>query len=385
MKYCIRCVQPDTKPGVKLDENGVCPACRHYEERKNVDWSSRWKELEELCDKYRKNDGSYDCICTVSGGKDSYYQLHVLKTELNMNPLTVTASSIFSYTQTGRHNFNNMLDSFGVDNIQFNLNLDVARRMTRVAFEEKGFGAMPMDLVIYVFPIRLAINYKIPFILWGENVSYEYGGVQEKETYSAKEQIYNTVATPIDLAYWEKKGVKKKELNSLIYPTKEEIDKGKFEPVYLSYFMPWDGYKNYQIAKRYGFKDSTHEWIREGYIENYDQVDTIGYLVNAWLKYPKYGFSRATDVSCYWIRSGKITREEGIQYVKEHDYKLDQVMLQDWLDFTGYSYKEFWNIVDKFYNRDIFEKIDGLWQLKDPIWKQEPVKDPKKLVSVRGY
>ncbi len=106
-------------------------------------------------------------------------------------------------------------------------------------------------------------------------------------------------------------------------------------------------------------------------IEDYDQVDTIGYLVNAWLKYPKFGFARATDVSCYWIRSGKITREEGIKYVKEHDHKLDQKMLQDWLDFTGYKHREFWDIADKFYNRGIFEKVDGVWRLKNPIWKQE--------------
>jgi hypothetical protein len=228
-----------------------------------------------------------------------------------------------------------------------------------------------MDLAIYVFPIRIAINYNIPLVVYGENVSYEYGGVQKEENYSAKEQIYNTVATPLDIEYWEKKGISKKDLNPLVYPTKEEIDKAKLEPIYLSYFIPWDGYRNYQIAKKYGFKDITHEWKREGYIEDYDQIDTIGYLVNPWLKYPKFGFARATDVSCYWIRSGRITREEGIKFIKEHDHKLDQKVLQDFLDFTGYNHKEFWDIVEKFWNRDIFEKVDGVWRLKNPIWEQK--------------
>lgn len=370
MEYCKKCVMPDTKPGVKLDSEGVCQACRRYEEKKNIDWDARWKKLEKLCDKYRRDDGKLDCIIAVSGGKDSYFQIHTIKNELGMNPLLVTANTTFSITEAGRHNFNNMCDAFGCDNITLNLNLDLARRMTRVAFEEWGFGAMPMDLAIYVFPIRTAINYNIPLVIYGENVSYEYGGVQQKETYSAKDQILNTVATPIDLKFWEKKGINRRELNALIYPTKEEIEKANLDPAYLSYFIPWDGYHNYQIAKRYGFRDIIHEWIREGYIENYDQVDTIGYLVNAWLKYPKFGFHRATDVACYWIRNGYISREKGIQYVKDHDHKLDQKMLQDWLDFTGYAHKEFWDIVDKHYNKDIFKKERGIWKLKNPIWKE---------------
>lgn len=371
MKHCKKCVMPDTKPGVKLDEEGVCQACRHYENRENIDWDSRWKELEQLCDKYRRDDGYWDCVIAVSGGKDSYFQIHTLKNKLGMNPLLVTANTTFSITEAGRHNFLNMCDAFGCDNITLNLNLDLARKMTRISFEDSGFAAMPMDLAIYVFPIRIAINYNIPLVFYGENVSYEYGGVQEKETYSAKKQILNTAAQPIDLEYWEKKGIVKKDLNALIYPTKEEIENANLDPAFLSYFTPWDGYNNYQVAKSYGFKTIENEWKREGYLEDYDQVDTIGYLVNAWLKYPKLGFHRATDVSCYWIRSGKITREEGVKFVKENDHLLDKRMLKDWLDFTGYTEKEFWDIAEKFYNKDIFEKVNGKWVMKNPVWKEE--------------
>lgn len=384
MNYCRRCVMPDTKPGVVLDKNGVCPSCLAHEKKKNTDWKARWKELEKLCNKYRRDDGYYDCVIGVSGGKDSHYQVYVMKELLGMNPLLVCASTHYSWTETGWHNFNNISEVFGCDIISLNLNRNLARKMTRIAFEETGFGAMPLDLALYVFPIRLAINYQIPFVVYGENVSYMYGGVQKEETYSAKNQIYNTVATPIDMDYWKKKGVEKKDLNSLIYPTKKEIEKANLEPIYLSYFVPWDGRHNFQIAKKYGFRDITHEWIREGYIENYDAIDTIGYLLNAWLKYPKFGFSRATDVACYWIANGYITREEGIRLVKENDHKLDQKILDDWLAFTGYTDKEFWDIVEKFWNREIFEKVDGIWKLKNPIWEQElNKKELEVLVSDR--
>lgn len=371
MKYCTKCVMPDTKPGVRLDEEGVCQACRHAEKAKETDWGARFKELEKLCDKYRRDDGYYDCIIAVSGGKDSHFQIYVMKELMHMNPLLVCVNSLFSMTEAGRHNFRNMSEAFGCDTISLDLNRKATRKMVRIALEEWGSPTWVMDQAIYVFPIRMAIDLKIPLVIYGENVSYLYGGVTEEETYSAKDQIKNTVARQVSLEFWLKRGISKKDLNQYIYPPEEEIEKSKLDPIYLSYFIPWDGYHNYQIAKRYGFQNITHEWKREGFIEDYDQIDTLGYLVHAWLKYPKYGFARATDVACYWVWSGRITREEAIKLVKEHDHKLDQKALQDFLDFTGYTHKEFWDIVEKWYNREIFEKVDGTWKLKHPIWEQE--------------
>ncbi|MFH1310704.1 MAG: N-acetyl sugar amidotransferase, partial [Candidatus Omnitrophota bacterium] len=147
-----------------------------------------------------------------------------------------------------------------------------------------------------------------------------------------------------------------KELNMLKYPTKEEIESAKLDPIYLSYFVAWDGYEHYEIAKKYGFKDLTGEWKRDGYLEDYDQVDSVAYLMNVWMKYPKFGFARATDMVGYWIRGGRITQEEGKKLIEEHDYKLDKKILEDFLNFTGYTEKEFWQVVEKFWNLGIFKK-----------------------------
>lgn len=389
MKRCKKCVMPDTKPGVVLDEDGICQACRHAEKKTETDWDARFTELRELCNKYRRNDGYYDCIVTVSGGKDSHFQIYLIKEILKMNPLLINVGN-FSYTEAGRHNFDNMGDTFGCDIISLFLNRKVARNMFRKALERLGSPTWYWDRAVYVFPIRMAINLKIPLIIYGENISYEYGGVLEKETYSAMDQINNDVVKDVgDLDYWLDDDITIEDLNTCVYPSKEEIKNAKLEPIYLSYFVPWDGYDNYKIAKKYGFKtlDDTGEWDREGYVESFDQIDTIGYLVHPWFKYPKFGIGRPTEVTSYWLRGqriaddkfkkvqwtneSKITREEALKLVEKHDHKLDPLALKDFLEFTGYSEVEFWEITKKFINPKIWEKIDeNTWQLKDNETKQ---------------
>lgn len=365
MKRCNNCLMPDTKPGLKLDEKGICEACKHAEVKKTTNYKKRFEELKQLCNKYKRKDSYYDSIITVSGGKDSHFQVYVFKKLLGMNPLLIAVGDPFTKTKAGLHNIKNIGSVFNCDLLSLSLSPDLVRRMVRIAFEEFGSPTWAIDQAIYCAPLKMSINMKIPLVVYGENVSWEYGGIQKKETYGAKEQINNDVAKAVDFSLWYRNGITDKELNLLKYPTAAEIEEAKLEPIYLSYFIPWDGYRNYEIAKKYGFKDLTGEWKREGYIEDYDQIDSAAYLMNPWMKYPKFGFSRATDVVGYWIRSGRITTEEGRRLIKEHDGKLDRRILNDFLLFTGYTEKEFWGIIEKFWNRQIFEKIDGKWKLKE--------------------
>jgi N-acetyl sugar amidotransferase len=360
---------PDTRPGIKFDDNGVCYPCLVAEKRKDIDWDARQQELKQLADKYRRDDGRYDCVIPASGGKDSHFQAHIMKNVLGMNPLMVCVSDSYSHTETGQHNFRNISEAFGIDVFTYNLNHTTMRKMTRIAFEEWCGPNWPVDLPIYSIPLKLAHALDIPLVVYGENIAYEYGGPYAEETYSAKDQIKNYLVKPIDWYFFFDKGITKEEVDMISYPSEEIVD--KLEPIYLSYFYPWDGFKNCQIAKRYGFRSLGDEWKREGFIEDYDQVDSVGYLVHPWLKYPKFGHARATDVACYWIRNGYITREEGIKLVKEHDHILDQQVLDDFLDFTGYSDEEFWDVVERFWNRDLFEKVDEVWRLKTPLYDKE--------------
>ena len=367
MQYCVRCVMPNTRPGIKFNEDGVCYPCLNYEKRKEVDWTARWSELEQLADKYRGSNGDYyDCIVTVSSGKDSHFQVHTMKERLGLNPLLVSIDN-FSWTETGRLNAQNMSEVFGCDLHLLSLSRKIAKKMVRKAFEYQLIPMWYWDRAVYTYPLQVAIRFGIPLIVYGENISYEYGGAQTEETFSAIDQINNDAAKPVPWNVWLDDEIQMKDLNPLINPSQDEIEASQLEPIYLSYFVPWDGYAHFEIAQKFGFKSLEEEWMREGLSENYDQIDTIGYNVHPWFKFIKFGHQHNTDVLSLWVRSGRMTREEAVQLVKEREHVLDRRMLEDFLEFTGYTEEEFWGVVDRFANREILEKQDGEWRLKNAV------------------
>ena len=184
------------------------------------------------------------------------------------------------------------------------------------------------------------------------------------------DQIENGVAVGFPMEELIGDGVTEKDLSLTLAPDAEELK--KLDPFYMSYFVPWNSYKNYQVAKAHGFHDLTHEWDRTHHAENFDQIDSRAYLVHSWLKYPKFGHAAATDYTARYIRYGLMTREEAIPIIKERDGALDPLCVRDFCEFCGYTESEFWAIIDKFYNTDLFEKNEyGEWVLKDPIWAQK--------------
>lgn len=362
---------PDTRPGILFNQQGICSACLSYENRKNVDYQGRFKELQRLCDKYRGMNGphGFDCMIAVSGGKDSHFQTHVLKERLGMNPLLVTVEDNFPMTDAGAHNLKNISEEFGCDVVSMKPNIKAQKVIMRKTFESCGKPTYFIDRYIYTYPLHMAVKFNTPLLVYGENVNYEYGGEQRQEEYSAKDQISNGVASGIPIADILGDGVTLCELNFFDPPAAGDLE--KLDPIYLSYFLEWNSFGNYIFARNRGFHDLTHEWDRTHHIEQFDQVDTRAYLVHAWMKYPKFGHASATDYGSRFVRYGLITREDAKRLVKEHDHRLDVRAVRDFCDFLGYRESEFWAIVDNFYNRDLFEKnCLGEWVLKKPVWEQ---------------
>lgn len=364
MKFCTKCIMPDTRPGITFNEKGVCIACQNNERKKEVNWDSRMEELKTLCDKYRRSEpGRYDCIIAVSGGKDSHYQVHVMKELMGMNPLLITVEDFFTMTEAGKHNVKNISEAFGCNLIAFKPNRRAAKIISRYMFEKYGRPLWYVDRLLYTVPLYFAAALNIPLLVYGENVSYEYGGVDDRETYSAREQVFNGVAPGVELQELVDAGVPMDELVYLEAPSREILD--RLDPIYLSYFVEWNGIKNYEFAKRHGFKDLTHEWDRTNHIENFNQIDSQGYLLNAWMKFPKYGHAYATDYAARWVRYGLLTREEAVKLAEERDHNVDPKIVEDFCSFTGMTIREFYDALDKLYNRDIFEQNSwGQWRLK---------------------
>ena len=356
MKYCTKCVMPNTRPGLTFNEEGVCYACQTYESRKNVDYDKRLQELETLCNKYRGR-GDYDCIIAVSGGKDSHFQTYIMKEVMGMNPLLVTVEDNFPMTRAGAHNIKNLSEAYGCDIIAMKPNIRAQKKIMRYTFEKYGKPTYFIDRYIYTYPPHMAVKFGIPLLVYGENISFEYGGAGAEETYSAKDQMLNGVASGIEASELD---VSDSELRFFDPPPLDSLD-----PIYLSYFCEWNSYNNYVHSAKKGFHDLRGEWDRTHHTESFDQVDSRAYLVHPWMKYPKFGHASVTDYCSRFIRYGMMTREEAVKIVKERDHDIDPLCVRDFCDFLGYTEREFWTIVDGFYNPELFVKDKlGIWHLR---------------------
>lgn len=369
IQYCKKCVMPSTRPGITFNSDGICSACQSYDNRKNVDYSKRWEEFKVLCDKYRGMNGpnGYDCMIAVSGGKDSHFQTYIMKEVLGMNPLLVSVDDNFPMTNAARHNLNNISEAFGCDLILMRPNIKAQKTIMRKTFRKYGKVTYFIDRYIYTYPLHMALKFNTPLLVYGENVGYEYGGADAVETYSARDQIYNGVGYGIPLEEILGDGVTMKDLNFFEPPAPEEM--AKLDPIYMSYFVEWNSFRNYEFAKTRGFHDLTHEWHRTHLAEQMDQIDSYGSMVHGWMKYPKFGHAYATDYAARMVRYGMISRDEAIKIVRERDHNIDPLTVRDFCQFAGYSETEFWQIVDSHYNRDLFRKDEkfGRWVLKQPL------------------
>ncbi len=358
LTYCSICLLPSSKPDLKFDENGECSACTAFRNRKHVDWELRRQEFVSILNKYRSPDGSnWDCIVPVSGGKDSTAQ--VLKIlELGFNPLCVTSTTC-DLSEIGRTNIEN-IKSLGVDYIEFSPNKKVRSRLNRIGLETVGDISWPEHLGIFTIPVRAAVEFNVPLLIWGENSQNEYGGpaaAQESailnrrwlEEFGGLQGMRTT-----DMA--EIYGFSKRDLIPYEYPSDEDLARVGVTGLFLGHYFEWDGLSNYLLAQARGFK-SFGQTI-EGSVVDYENLDNLQTGLHDYFKFLKYGFGRATDIASLHIRRGRISRTQGLELVKQHDGKYPWsylgVDLQTILEKIDMKISEFDQICDKFTNKTIF-------------------------------
>lgn len=363
IRYCVRCVMPETKPDILFDENGVCSACRHFAARDDVDWDARAAELREIVDRYRSSSDSpvnrsgYDCIVPVSGGKDSTFQtLRVL--ELGLHPLCVTSTTCY-LTELGRRNLDN-LHRLGVDSIEVNPNPVVRRTLNRIGLREVGDISWPEHVGIFTTPVRLAVQMRIPLIVWGENSQNEYGGpaaAAEDNVLTRRwlEEFGGLLGMRVsDLVGVE--GLRERDLVPYRYPTDDELADVGVTGIFLGHYLPWDGWANQLIAQAHGFE--TYPTLVEGSLANYENLDNAFHGIHDYFKFLKFGFGRATDLACMAVRRGRLSRSDAIEMVKRHDGRYPHhyvgVPLDEQLASLGMERHEFDAICDRFTNRRLF-------------------------------
>jgi N-acetyl sugar amidotransferase len=359
IRFCKKCVMPETKPDLKIDHEGVCSACRFYENRAPANYEFRQKELHQILQKYRSADGkNWDCLIPVSGGKDSTYQV-IKMLELGMNPLCVTSTTCHE-SDLGRKNILN-LQKLGVDHIQVTPNPVVRKKLNRIGLRMVGDISWPEHVGIFTIPIRVATQYGIKLIIWGENSQHEYGGPA-----SAAENSF------LDRRWLEEFGgllgmrvsdligmedIKASDLVTYQYPSIDELDQAKISGLFLGYYFSWDGLSNALISTAHGF--TSFPSTIEGSVVNYENVDNYQTGIHDYFKFLKFGFGRATDLACLHIRRERISREQAVKLVKMHDGKFPWTYLgkpiEEILSHIEMSLEEFIQICDKFTNKKIFK------------------------------
>lgn len=369
MRYCKKCLQPDTRPGILFDDEQICYACRYEESKNKIDWKAREQELKQIAEEAKaerkKRNIAYDCVIGVSGGKDSTFQAVYAKEKLGLHPLLVNCAPD-EITEVGRKNIDN-LNRLGFDIISIHNDPNIAKRLARKSFFEKGNIVVASEYCLWASAYIIADKFNIPLIIQGENAALTLGtaGIQEttENAYSvvqldtlkgadAKALIQGEEDLDIDDVYFYR------------MPDIEGMAKKGIKAIFLQYYAKeWSQVYNADFSIARGLMGRTSENLHDiGRYRRYSALDADIVIVNQMIKYLKFGFGFATDEACYDIREGRLTREEAIWNVTEYDGKCGEHYIKEACDYLSITEKEFWEVVDRYVNRNLFEKnSEGKW------------------------
>lgn len=363
LRLCSNCLTMSTRPRISFEARGWCNACVWTERKKTLDWDSRQVELVNLLDKHRRNDGEFDCLVPLSGGKDGSYVAYNLKHKYGMNPLCVTVTPALPLP-LGDQNLRAFVES-GYNHISINPDHEAMRVLNKTGFIEMGFPYYGWLISIHTAVIRTATVFGIDLIFYGEDGEVEYGGSTE----TSKNPIY-------DVHYQKKvyleggyekvlaaSGLTASKLNFFRFPDDDELNKHALQLTHWSYFENWDPYRNYLVAKEHcGLKEA--EDSNAGTFTNFSQNDQALYALHTYLMYLKFGFGRANQDACIEVRRGAMDREQAVNLVRLYDGHYPEEFMQQYLAYYQMTQAEFDTVLDRYANQDLFEKIDGRWKPK---------------------
>lgn len=379
MKYCKRCVYPQVAVNLYIDEEGICSACRAYEKIPVLPqdfWPNRKKRFEEIvADILKNNKSEYDCIVPVSGGKDSYYQTHKMATEYGLKVLLVTYHGN-NYLPEGDYNRDRMRQVFNADHLVFGPSVEVLKKLNRLCFRKMGDMNWHNHCGIFTYPIQVAVKFNVPLIIWGET-PWDVAGMYDPDDFvefSARMRHEHALRG----FEWEDmlndpiEKLTEKDMLWAKYPSDEEILRVGVRGLYIGNFFKWDPNEHTKLVQqKYGWKASDKPFERT-YRRMSNLDDRYENGSHDFLKFIKFGYGRASDHASKDIRSGYMSREEGIEMVRKYDHVIPSDLYY-WLNYVDMKEEEFWKIADGFRDPRVWRKENGKW-VKDNIWDSKEAK-----------
>ena len=386
--FCKKCVISNQRPNSTVEvahlaterkatiffgDDGICDACRFHEKKiSEIDWDAREKQLQVLCDKYRKTSG-YDIVVPGSGGKDSAFTSHILKYKYGMNPLTVTWAP-HMYTEIGWKNFENWIHIGGLDNLLFTPNGRLHRHLTKLAFTNLLHPFQPFIVGQRIIGPMIAERFGIQLIMYGENQA-EYGNSSSENARPTMDPKFFSVEDPSKIRLGgalitdiiKDSKFTLNDFSPYIPLNSESVTRDEIKVHYLGYYLKWDPQECfYYAAENTGFKPNTQR--TEGSYSKYssidDKVDPFHYFTTL----IKFGLGRASYDAAQEIRNSKITREEGVELVRQYDTEFPSTYFNDFLKYVDLSEPEFFELLDKFRSPHIWVKGANEWKLRHQVW-----------------
>lgn len=348
MKYCTKCILPETHDTVMFNEEGVCSVCQQIEFRdEKIDWQERRGMLDELIAKY-KDQGEYDCIVPFSGGKDSTFQLWYIVKELKLKPLVVRFDH-WGYRPLVAENNTRTFKQLGVDIFQFTPSWHVVRELMLESLKRRGDFCWHCHTGIYAHTMQVALKYNTPLIIWGESLAeyaswYSYDEMEEVDE-KRFNRAMNLGITADDMYEFLGGRVSRRDLYPFAYPPRKDLMRIKCRSICLGNYIKWDTKRQVQIIKdELGWKGQAVEGIPAEY--DYEKIECQWQGIRDYCKYIKRGYGRTNHMACIDIRNKRMKREDGWKMAEEYDGKRP-ASLDMFLDFLQLSEEEFINILVK--------------------------------------
>lgn len=407
VKFCSRCVISNQRPSsaaeykhtkdtkketIHFDVDGICDACRAAEQKLRINYEDRERELRDLCDRFRRHDGRYDCIVPGSGGKDSFYAAHVLKYKYGMHPLTVTWAPHI-YTDWGWKNFQSWLHA-GFDNMLSTPNGRIHRLLTRLAVETLFHPFQPFIIGQKSIAPKMSALYDIPLVFYGENEA-EYGNpvadnssaTRDWRYFAAEDQsqIYLSGVSLADLK--SEYGFDDNDLSPYLPANPEALQRTKTEVHYLGYYLKWHPQSCYYYSVEHGNFIPSPERTPGTYSKYNsidDRVDDLHYFTTN----VKFGIGRATYDASQEIRNGDITRDEGVALVKRYDGEFPERFFDELMEYLSLPAEQFpeasrnfeqpkmdrdyfMHVCDRFRPPHLWKReAGGTWNLRHTVWQE---------------